>query len=548
MTSTYPPPPAPPLAHSGHGWHEVRCFVERVQRPQLRDLVVLPLGQPGVCRTQPPEHARAGHAEQHPDRRHDDACVADRDHLLTVVLASHPLQHRLHPLVKAVPALALRREHAVGLVLHHEGPVARAVLRPLQSVGLAGVHLAQVAVLLHGLEAEGRRDDLRGLDRTGERARDQHVGLHAVVSAQVVAQRSGLTTTHVRQTTAAASPGDEPVEASMRVAVTHEDQPHPLTVRVAERPPGFRLPGVGDAHVMAPTRNPLVHLARHSPAPVDGLLQIAAAVLGDTAGLATGDDNFDSWDPEHIARTLPLLNPLLSAYFRSEVRGIENVPATGPALLVGNHSGGTMIVDTLLFTFAFYDHFGPDRRFHQLAHDIAARIPGLRRFGTLVASHENAQRAFGANAPVLVYPGGDFETFRPSWHSDRVEFAGRKGFVRLALDEGVPIVPVVSIGGQETALFLTRAQRLARAIRFDRLTRVKVLPISIGPPFGVNVLDLPGRLPLPAKITTEVLPPIDLQAHFGPRPDTDAVYEHVTSVMQDALDRLSEERRLPVVG
>jgi len=299
---------------------------------------------------------------------------------------------------------------------------------------------------------------------------------------------------------------------------------------------------------MSPTRNPLVRLARRTPAPVDGFVQLFASVLGDTAGLATGDDNFDSWDPEHIARTLPVLNSLLSTYFRSEVRGIENVPATGPALLVGNHSGGTMIVDTFLFTFAFYDHFGPDRRFHQLAHDIAARIPGLRRYGTLVASHDNAKRAFDVDAPVLVYPGGDFETFRPSWHSDRVEFGGRKGFVRLALDEGVPIVPVVSIGGQETALFLTRAQRVARALRLDRLARIKVLPISIGPPFGVNVLDLPGRFPLPAKITIEVLPPIDLRERFGEHPDIDEVYEHVTSVMQDALDRMAEERTLPVLG
>jgi 1-acyl-sn-glycerol-3-phosphate acyltransferase len=207
-----------------------------------------------------------------------------------------------------------------------------------------------------------------------------------------------------------------------------------------------------------------------------------------------------------------------------------------------------MIVDTFLFTFAFYEHFGPDRRFHQLAHDIAARIPGLRRFGTLVASHDNAQRAFGIDAPVLVYPGGDVETFRPSWHSDRIEFAGRKGFVRLALDEGVPLVPVVSIGGQETALFVTRAQRLASILRLDRLARVKVLPISIGPPFGINVLDLPGRLPLPAKITIEVLPPIDLRNQFGPHPDVDTVYEHVTSVMQEALDRLADERTLPVLG
>ena len=299
---------------------------------------------------------------------------------------------------------------------------------------------------------------------------------------------------------------------------------------------------------MAPTRNPLVHLARRSPAPVDALVQIAAAVAGDTADLVTGGDNFEAWDPEHIARTLPLLNGLLSAYFRSEVRGIENLPAKGSALLVGNHSGGTMIVDTFLFTFAFYDHFGPDRRFHQLAHDLAAHIPGLRRYGTLVASHENAQRAFGVGAPVLVYPGGDVETFRPSWHSDRVEFAGRKGFVRLALDEGVPIVPVVSIGGQETALFLTRARHVARALRLDRFARLKVLPISIGPPFGVNVLDLPGRLPLPAKITTEVLPPIDLQKQFGPHPDVDTVYEHVTAQMQRALDRLADERTLPIIG
>ena len=294
--------------------------------------------------------------------------------------------------------------------------------------------------------------------------------------------------------------------------------------------------------------NPLAHLARRSPAPVSGLLQLGAGMLGDVAGVATGDDNFDAWDPEHIARTLPLLNPLLSAYFRSEVRGIENVPATGPALLVGNHSGGMVIVDTFLFTFAFYEHFGPQRRFHQLAHDIAARIPGLRRYGTVAASHENAQRAFGIGAPVLVYPGGDVETFRPSWHSDRVEFAGRKGFVRLALEEQVPIVPVVSIGGQETALFLTRAQHLATALRLDRLARVKVLPVSIGPPFGVNIFDLPGRLPLPAKITIEVLPPIDLRERFGARPDTDAVYEYVTSEMQDALDRLAEERTLPVLG
>jgi 1-acyl-sn-glycerol-3-phosphate acyltransferase len=155
---------------------------------------------------------------------------------------------------------------------------------------------------------------------------------------------------------------------------------------------------------------------------------------------------------------------------------------------------------------------------------------------------------FERGAAVLVYPGGDWETFRPSWHSDRIEFAGRKRFVNLALAEGVPIVPVVSIGGQETALFLTRGERLARLLRLDRLLRLKVLPISIGPPLGPNLLDFPGRLPLPSKVTIRVMPPIEVESRFGPDPELDVVHDEVTGEMQETLDELSEERTLPVVG
>jgi 1-acyl-sn-glycerol-3-phosphate acyltransferase len=186
-----------------------------------------------------------------------------------------------------------------------------------------------------------------------------------------------------------------------------------------------------------------------------------------------------------------------------------------------------------------------------LAHDLAARLPAmgsLRRYGTLVASHENATAAFRRGAALLVYPGGDYETFRPSWEGDLVQFAGRQGFVRLALSEGVPIVPVVAIGGQETALFLTRGHDLAKLLRLDRLARLKVLPVSVGPPLGVNILDLPGRLPLPAKVTVEVLPPIDLTERFGPEPDPNEIYDDVTEEMQRTLDRLADERTVPVVG
>src|SRR3954452_16583472 len=203
-------------------------------------------------------------------------------------------------------------------------------------------------------------------------------------------------------------------------------------------------PRAGRAAIRAgpmPQRNALTRLAALVPSPLDGLAAMAAANVTDAVGGLDGlrGDEPDDWDPDYIRRTLPWMKRTFGAYFRGEVEGLDNIP-DGPSLLVGNHSGGTMIADTFVFAQCFYEHFGPDRRFHQLAHDVAARMPALgiiRRYGTLAASHENAKRAFADDAPVLVYPGGDYETFRPSWHGDQIEFGGRKGFIRLALEEGV---------------------------------------------------------------------------------------------------------------
>ena len=285
---------------------------------------------------------------------------------------------------------------------------------------------------------------------------------------------------------------------------------------------------------------------------IDGAAAWTEMAIGDLVHprRALDGNDIDAWDPDYIRRVLPLWRAVLCNYFRAEVRGLDNVPESGPVLLVGNHSGGTYIADTFIFATEFYSHFGPERRFHQLAHDIAARLPatGLSRWGTVAASHENARKAFDQGAPVLVYPGGDYETFRPTWHSDRIEFAGRKGFIKLALERGVPIVPVVAIGGQETALFATRGERAAELTGWARLTRIKVLPVALAPPLGVTLLDLPVRIPLPAKITVEVQPPIDLGERFGPEPEYEQVYDEITHEMQDALSELQEERTLPVVG
>ncbi len=285
------------------------------------------------------------------------------------------------------------------------------------------------------------------------------------------------------------------------------------------------------------------------PATPASLARMAGRLIGAIAGEAqrrvpTAD--LDERDPDYIRETLPGLWMLASLYFRAEVRGLQNIPEEGPVLLVGNHSGGNLTPDTHVFTLAFSTYFGVERKFHQLAHNLVLSMPGLgslRRYGTVAATPENAERALDVGAALLVYPGGDYEVHRPSWESARVDFGGRRGFIRLAQRRKVPLVPVVAIGGQETALFLSRGERIARLLGLDRMFRLKVLPVSLALPWGLNVGDMLGHIPLPAKITIQVLEPIDVSGM-----DVDEAYELVTGRMQTTLTGLAEERSVPVLG
>src|SRR3954463_2899421 len=267
------------------------------------------------------------------------------------------------------------------------------------------------------------------------------------------------------------------------------------------------------------------------------------------ARIPTAD--LDERDPDYIRETLPGLWLLASFYFRADVQGLEKIPAEGPVLLVGNHSGGNVTPDTLVFTLAFATWFGVERRFFQLAHNLVPAMPGLgtlRNYGPVTASHENARKALETGAALLVYPGCDYEVHRPSWESAKVDFNGRKGWIRLALDNDVPVVPLVSIGGQETALFLSRGERLAKLMRLDKMFRLKVLPISLAVPWGLNVGDMFSHWPLPAKISVRALDPIDIKKEFGPDPDHDEVYDTVLGKMQQTLNNLQSERTLPLIG
>ena len=270
--------------------------------------------------------------------------------------------------------------------------------------------------------------------------------------------------------------------------------------------------------------------------------------------VATGSevDNAEmaEWDPGFTKKVATTVGPVIKRYFRAEVRGFETFPASGGALVVSNHSGGMLTPDVLIFAPAFYAKFGYDRAVYTLAHwgVLMGPTSGLfRRLGVIEANRENAAKALRSGAVVLVFPGGDYDSYRPTFAENVIDFGGRTGYVKSAIATGVPIVPTVSIGAQESQLFLARGDSLARRLGLKRLLRTEILPLSVGFPFGLSVF-LPPNLPLPSKVVTAVLEPIDIVEQFGEGPDVDEVDAHVRSVMQTALDRLADERRVPVLG
>ena len=140
--------------------------------------------------------------------------------------------------------------------------------------------------------------------------------------------------------------------------------------------------------------------------------------------------------------------------------------------MVSNHSGGVLTPDVLVLAPAFYHKFGYDRPLYTLAHYFIFFTPFrqyLGKLGVVHASREKAAEALHSDAVVLVFPGGDYDAFRPTLTQNIIDFDGRTGYVRTAIEAGVPIVPAVSIGGQETQLFVTRGTGLAKRLGLPRM-------------------------------------------------------------------------------
>ena len=258
-------------------------------------------------------------------------------------------------------------------------------------------------------------------------------------------------------------------------------------------------------------------------------------------------------DPEFISRMLPAIG-WYAGYFSPEVRGLDRLPASGPVLVVGNHSCLFYMPEVWVSARAIMERRGIEAPLYALGYDLLFAIPGvesvIRRLGAVPAGTREAESALRHGACVVVYPGGDWEAARPWTQRNRVDFGGRKGFVRLALRCGIPVVPVVAHGGHHAVVVVTRGDRLARAAGLHDI-RIKVFPFLAGLPFGLaSVLTPP--LPMPAQVTVEFLPALDWSGH-GPGAERDenvvtVCYDEITGILQAALDRLSAERPHPVVN
>jgi 1-acyl-sn-glycerol-3-phosphate acyltransferase len=265
-------------------------------------------------------------------------------------------------------------------------------------------------------------------------------------------------------------------------------------------------------------------------------------------------DDVGERDPELIALFDELAHGL-ARLFRLRVEDVDNVPARGPVLLVGNHNGGLLPTDGFFTAMAVREHFGSGRAVYGLAHDFLFEDPVLRRYalalGILRANDESARHAFGQGQCVMVYPGSDLDTYRRFNQRGKVVLGGRKGFLRLALREQVPIVPVVSAGTHEQFIVLARGDRLARLLGAHRWARTDVFPIVLSLPWGVTSGFVP-YLPLPAQTTIAFGTPMtwpDLEPADADRPEALArCYAEVEARMQGMLTHLQAGRRFLLGG
>lgn len=248
------------------------------------------------------------------------------------------------------------------------------------------------------------------------------------------------------------------------------------------------------------------------------------------------------YDPIFDNFVRPLFDFLYTDYWRVESYGLSNIPARGPCLLVGNHSG-SLPYDATMLKMAVVKEHPAHRDIRFMVEDFLFHFPFLgslmNRFGGVRASQENAEQLLASQFPVVVFPEGVKGLGK--LHRDKYHLArfGRGGFIRLCLRTRAPLVPVAFIGPEEIHPMLMRETFIAK------LLGVPYIPITpTFPWFGPF-----GLIPLPSKWSIHCLPSLDF-SNYGPGAEKDRVLvskmsKQVKDMIQDTIvDKLKLRRSI----
>lgn len=261
--------------------------------------------------------------------------------------------------------------------------------------------------------------------------------------------------------------------------------------------------------------------------------------------------SLDERDPKFIESLMPLFSFLYHYYFRVQTSGWDNIPPQKKVLLVGSHNGGLAAPDMIMMMHDWFRRFGVEQPVYGLMHPKAWQVsPPLAQLvaktGAIIAHPKMAYTALRSGASVVVYPGGAEDVFRPHYLRDKIYFAGRQGFIKLALRENVPIVPVISWGAHDTLIVIADCYKIVQQLHEWGMPWLfgidpEVFPIYLGLPWGLGIGPLPN-IPLPVSMYTRVCPPIVFQ-RYGREAASDRYYvnecyELVVSQMQQELDHL----------
>ncbi len=390
--------------------------------------------------------------------------------------------------------------------------------------------MADAEVIKIGTAGKGRREERAGeqVARAASRARGSQRRSSGLVPSEPVDPRADAAGAPASAAPPAAT--DAPATDASAAPAGGAVRPEP----VAEPHPG---PSVPAGWALEKVASGLVDSARRIAG--SEWERTLASALAFLRRRITGEYEVDEFgfDPHlNDAVFMAVLRPLYRAWFRVEVRGIENVPAKGGALLVANHSG-TIALDSLMTQLALLDEHPARRHLRMLGADLVFSTPFVselaRKGGTTLACQADAERLLRAGELVGVWPEGFKGIGKPYTERYKLQRFGRGGFVSAALRTGTPLVPVSIVGAEEIYPIIGQMGTLARVLGLPYAPVTPTWP-WLGPL---------GLIPLPSKWIIEFGEPLatdGLGSHAAEDPMlvfdlTDQVRERIQQTLYSLL-------------